>query len=378
MGRISNTPTTILLALAALLAMDQSAHALVVSKPIPYQDGATHLEGLLSYDPNGPARRPGVLLAHELGASCAQAQQKAHQIASLGYVVFSIDLYGKDITPRNTADAAARLGLTGTNRSVIRKRATAGLTALAQVPQADSTRLSAVGFGTGGTAVLELARSKADLQGVVCVHGDLTPIGSEGKNIGASILVIVGSDDPLVPLAQIAEFEQEMRSGSVDWQILRLGGVTGDFTNPKAGSDPKSGHAYDPDADVRAALAIKLFLAECFAPPARTAIPKPPMAAPKPASPAATRGIPDKVMKVLEYVEKNHQPMQGYEGGRTFGNFERRLPQTDRNGKRIRYQEWDVNPLRPGVNRGAERLVTGSDGTAHFTDDHYDSFKKIR
>ena len=51
---------------------------------------------------------------------------------------------------------------------------------------------------------------------------------------------------------------------------------------------------------------------------------------------------------------------------------------TDENGRRIKYREWDVNPLRPGVNRGAERLVTGSDGTAYYTDDHYATFKKIR
>ena len=70
--------------------------------------------------------------------------------------------------------------------------------------------------------------------------------------------------------------------------------------------------------------------------------------------------------------------MQGYEGGRTFGNFERNLPMSDGQGRRIRYREWDVNPLRPGVNRGPERLVTGSDGSAYFTDDHYRTFKKIR
>ena len=70
--------------------------------------------------------------------------------------------------------------------------------------------------------------------------------------------------------------------------------------------------------------------------------------------------------------------MDNYEGGRTFGNFERRLPQTDDMGRRLKYREWDVNPLRPGVNRGPERLVTGSDGTAYYTDDHYSTFKKIR
>lgn len=70
--------------------------------------------------------------------------------------------------------------------------------------------------------------------------------------------------------------------------------------------------------------------------------------------------------------------MPGYVGGRHFGNFEKRLPQNDASGRRIHYREWDVNPLQPGVNRGPERLVTGSDGSAYYTRDHYLSFLTIR
>jgi len=88
--------------------------------------------------------------------------------------------------------------------------------------------------------------------------------------------------------------------------------------------------------------------------------------------------VPEKVLRVLEYVDKHDKPMEGYEGGRHFGNFEKRLPQKDKSGKAIKYREWDVNPLKPGKNRGPERLVTGSDGSAYFTDDHYESFKQIR
>jgi len=64
-------------------------------------------------------------------------------------------------------------------------------------------------------------------------------------------------------------------------------------------------------------------------------------------------------------------------GGRHFGNFERRLPERDLQGRAIKYREWDVKPKRAGVNRGPERLVTGSDGSAWYTRDHYDSFERI-
>ena len=53
------------------------------------------------------------------------------------------------------------------------------------------------------------------------------------------------------------------------------------------------------------------------------------------------------------------------------------LPQTDTKGNSILYKEWDVNPYTKGVNRGPERLITGSDGSAYYTNDHYNSFIRI-
>ena len=94
--------------------------------------------------------------------------------------------------------------------------------------------------------------------------------------------------------------------------------------------------------------------------------------------PNATNGIPQKVYKVLEYVRANNDAMPGYVGGRNFQNRERQLETNDASGKKIKYQEWDVNPKRNGVNRGTERLITGSDGRAWFTNNHYASFTEVR
>src|SRR6266849_4233120 len=78
------------------------------------------------------------------------------------------------------------------------------------------------------------------------------------------------------------------------------------------------------------------------------------------------KGVPAKVGTVLKYVDEHQKAMKGYEGGRVFGNFEKLLPRKDAKDKPIKYHEWDVNPLKPGVNRGPERLVTGSDGSAYY------------
>lgn len=92
--------------------------------------------------------------------------------------------------------------------------------------------------------------------------------------------------------------------------------------------------------------------------------------------------VPAYVTDVLAVIDRTGAAPSGFQGGRTFSNDGRgggeRLPQRDDQGGSIRYREWDVHPFQRGVNRGAERLVTGSDGSAYFTEDHYDSFEKIR
>lgn len=87
--------------------------------------------------------------------------------------------------------------------------------------------------------------------------------------------------------------------------------------------------------------------------------------------------VPQKVYDILQYIRRYHHAKPGYEGGRTFSNREKRLPQKDAQSHAIRYQEWDVNPKIRGQNRGTERLVTGSDSSAWYTSDHYQSFIRI-
>jgi ribonuclease T1 len=89
-------------------------------------------------------------------------------------------------------------------------------------------------------------------------------------------------------------------------------------------------------------------------------------------------GVPAKVARILRHIDKTGEAPPGYEGGRSFGNYENHLPKKDRYGKRIRYQEWDVNPKVRGKNRGAERLVTGSNHSAYYSRDHYRTFIQIR
>lgn len=89
------------------------------------------------------------------------------------------------------------------------------------------------------------------------------------------------------------------------------------------------------------------------------------------------KGIDAEVWDIYQYIKKNGEAPEGYVGGRIFQNREKKLPITTSSGKKIKYQEWDVHPKIKGKNRGTDRLVTGSDGTAWYTDNHYKSFKQI-
>ncbi len=96
------------------------------------------------------------------------------------------------------------------------------------------------------------------------------------------------------------------------------------------------------------------------------------------AKPQANSAIPQKVYDVLNYIRANHRAMPGYVGGRVFTNREKIVPTEDSTGNPIQYQEWDVNPKVQGQNRGTERILTGSDGRAWYTNDHYKSFEEIK
>ncbi|MCA9091421.1 MAG: hypothetical protein KDA90_22630, partial [Planctomycetaceae bacterium] len=91
--------------------------------------------------------------------------------------------------------------------------------------------------------------------------------------------------------------------------------------------------------------------------------------------------IPQKATDTLNTIRQTNAAPKGYKGGATFANDGRGggqvLPKSDSAGKPITYREFDVNPYQKGVNRGAERIVIGSDGRSYFTNNHYRTFTEL-
>ena len=96
----------------------------------------------------------------------------------------------------------------------------------------------------------------------------------------------------------------------------------------------------------------------------------------------SAQSTPKRVTDTLAHIDAGDWPdaahAPGTHGGDPFGNREKRLPATDSAGKKVKYTEWDVNAKKKGQGRDAERIITGSDGSAWYTLDHYSHFTRIR
>jgi dienelactone hydrolase len=179
-------------------------------------------------------------------------------LARLGYVAFAGDVYGAGVRPSGD-DAPAEAGKYYRDLPLLRSRVAAGFSWLQQHPAVDPARLAVIGYCFGGTAALEFARTGAPLRGVVSFHGGLIAHDpSDAAQIAASLLVLTGGADPVVPDEAVVAFEQELRGAPhVDWQITTYSGAPHAFTIP-------GGDSYRPVADARSWRAMVCFLDEVF------------------------------------------------------------------------------------------------------------------
>ena len=233
----------------------------IITEAVHYRDGATELTGALFRDETRTDRRPGILVVHGGAGLDGHAKRRARGFAELGFVAFACDMYGNGVA-RSRERIMARIAELRASRESLCRFARAGLDVLAAHPQVDG-RLAAVGYCFGGMTVLELARSGAELAGVVSVHGSLQT--SQPPHLGAikaKILVCHGALDPHVPAAHVTAFMEEMNSAGADWQLNVYGGALHGFTHETPSTTP--GVAYNASADALSGEAIKTFLREIF------------------------------------------------------------------------------------------------------------------
>ncbi|MGX2030097.1 MULTISPECIES: dienelactone hydrolase family protein [Methylocaldum] len=234
----------------------------VTTQAIDYSHNDVQLEGFFAYDNKRPQPLPAVLISHAWGGRDEFVCNKARKLAELGYAAFALDMYGKGIIGSGPEENARLMNPLMNDRRLLQDRITTALETVRKLPQVDPKRIAAMGFCFGGLCVLDLARTGADLRGVVSFHGLFLPPGNtQGNKIKTKVLVLHGHDDPMAPPDQAANLAKELTEAEADWQIHIYGNTLHAFTNPMA-NDRSFGTVYDETADRRSWESLRNFLAE--------------------------------------------------------------------------------------------------------------------
>lgn len=236
----------------------------VVGNTVGYLDEGELLEGFFAYDDAIEGPRPVVLIHHAWVGRDEFVADKARKLAELGYLAFATDMYGKGILGSSPEENARLMQPFMENRAKLQQRLHAALKAVKLMPWADNNRIAAIGFCFGGLCALDLARTGADIRGVVSFHGLLgAPDNIPDPKIKAKVLVLHGHDDPMGSPEQVLELQTELTKAGADWQVHVYGHTMHAFTNPVA-NNPNFGTVYQPVADRRSWQAMQNFLTEIF------------------------------------------------------------------------------------------------------------------
>ena len=220
--------------------------------PVSYDVGGEAYEGYF-ISPGKDA--PLVLLIHDWDGLTDYEIKRAGMLSDLGYAVFAADLFGAGVRPTKVEDKRQHTGELYQDRDKMRRLMKRALE-VAAAQGADTSRAVAMGYCFGGAAVLELARSGADLKGFVTFHGGLkTPPGQDYSRARGSLLILHGTADSAITMDQFSALANELEGASVPHEMVTYGGAPHAFT--VFGSD-----RYREDADRKSWSRFLAFLKE--------------------------------------------------------------------------------------------------------------------
>ena len=180
-----------LMAMIPVLLAQLAAQGGVKTEVVEYKQGETVLEGFFAYPTGRSGPSPTVILVHDWMGVGDFVKARAKKLAEMGYTAFAADIYGKGVRAKYPKQASELATIYKSDRALMRARIQAAVDYVKTRPQTLKNKIAAIGFCFGGTTVLELARSGADIRGVISFHGGLdTPTPDDAKNIKARVLVL--------------------------------------------------------------------------------------------------------------------------------------------------------------------------------------------
>ena len=168
-----------------------------------------------------------MLVAPEGGGLVDLTKSIARRLAEAGYAAFAMDYYGDGKPLADMNEVMPRIKAFMAEPATIRARAAEALAVLARQPECDAGRLAAIGYCFGGTTVLELARSGADLKAVVGFHSGLGTSRAAGRQgdqgQGPDLHRLARPDHPGGPAPGLRDGDDRRRRRLAD-ERLRRGG----------------------------------------------------------------------------------------------------------------------------------------------------------
>ena len=201
--------------------------SLVLAKNITYEVDGKKYEG---YILSKNSKAPAVILMHDWDGLTDYEIKRAKMLNKLGYSVFAIDLFGKGIRPKEVKDRRQHTGELYKDRSKMRKLMNEALKT-AKANGVNTNNAVAMGYCFGGAAVLEFARSGADLKGFVTFHGGLkTPEGQSYDKTKGKILILHGTADKNITMDQFATLATELETAKISNEMITYSGAPHAFT----------------------------------------------------------------------------------------------------------------------------------------------------
>ena len=198
---------------------------------------------------------PFVLLIHDWDGLTDYEVKRADMLAEKGYAVFAADLFGAGIRPTEVKDRRQHTGELYKDRERMRSLIYGALDA-ARARGARVNNAVAMGYCFGGAAVLEFARSGADMKGFVTFHGGLsTPEGQDYGKTRGKLLILHGTADTNITMDHFAMLANALEEKGVPHEMIAYGGAPHAFT--VFGSD-----RYRKDADEKSWNRFGEFLEE--------------------------------------------------------------------------------------------------------------------
>jgi len=217
-----------------------------------YSSNGKQSRGFVAYDENKKGKLPVVVVIPEWWGVTGYTKSRARQLADLGYFAIDADLFGGGDTATNPKEAMAFTKPYYTNPQLALTAVEAAISRAAAFPQADTSRIAAIGYCFGGFIVLNAAKLGAPLKATVSFHGGLEGVPPKKDLIKGDILVCQGGADQFVPEKAQAAFKKSMDSAGVHYIFVVYPGAMHAFSNPNAtalGEKFKLPIAYNPAAD---------------------------------------------------------------------------------------------------------------------------------